>query len=443
MYPPRSQKNKQKQQENRRIQNRIWLLLNLTLLSLIFVLGAYYYVEVRTQQEGLETGATEPLPPVEPPDDGLAYLGGETGEEETTEQVEEQKANEPNEEEEAPAGTEDAENSELVASYEPPADAAKNSAEAGERLLIHFAGDTMFSGKVQERLEKKGYDFPYEYIRELFEQDDLSLLNLETPVTEEGQAAENKTYVFKSPTKALGPMVRAGVDAVGLANNHILDQGIPGLKDTLEALRKQNIAYAGAGHDESEAYAPVYLERKGIKVALLSFSRVVPKTSWVAGASHPGVASVYSPKRALEAIRTAKENADLVLVMSHWGKERTTVLEEHQRELAHAYIDAGADLIIGSHPHVMQGLEQYKGKWIVYSTGNFIFTKSKDPKTWETAVFAAECTKEGECSLRLIPYRTELGQPVPMNAEEGGKLLSEIAELSPGVSIAETGEVFG
>ncbi|WP_059054254.1 CapA family protein [Paenibacillus senegalimassiliensis] len=443
MYPPRSQKNKQKQQENRRIQNRIWLLLNLTLLTLIFVLGAYFYVEVRTQQRGVETGATESLPPLEYVDDGLAYLGGETGEEESTGHVEEQKANEPNREEEASAGNEGEEGSEPVAPYEPPADAPKNSAEAGEHLLIHFVGDTMFSGKVQERLEKKGYDFPYEYIRELFEQDDLTLLNLETPVTEGGQPAENKTYVFKSPTRALAPMAKAGVDAVGLANNHILDQGISGLKDTLKALKEHDIAYAGAGHDAKDAYAPVYLERKGIKVALLSFSRVVPESTWVAGANHAGVASAYTPKRALEEIRTAKENADLVLVMSHWGKERTTVLEDHQQELAHAYIDAGADLVIGSHPHVMQGLEQYQGKWIVYSTGNFIFTKSKDPKTWETAVFSAVFTKEGECSLRLIPYRTELGQPVLMNAEDGGKLLREIAEMSPGVRIADTGEVFG
>ncbi|WP_018750461.1 CapA family protein [Paenibacillus sanguinis] len=443
MYPPRSQKNKQKQQENRRLQNRIWLLLNLTLLTLIFVLGTYFYVEVRTQQRGLETEAPEYLPPTESLDDGLAYLGGEAGEEETTEPVEEQEANGRNVEKEALIEPEETDASEPLASYEPPADAPRSSEAAGEDLLIHFAGDTMFSGKVQERLEKKGYDFPYAYIRELFEQDDLSLLNLETPVTEGGQPAENKAYVFKSPVKALAPMVKAGVDAVGLANNHILDQGISGLKDTLKALQEHNIAYAGAGHDEGEAYAPVYLERKGIKVALLSFSRVVPKSSWAAGANHAGVASVYSPKRALEAIRTAKENADLVLVMSHWGKERTTVLEEHQQELAHAYIDAGADLIIGSHPHVIQGLEQYKGKWIVYSTGNFIFTKSKDPKTWETAVFAAVYTKEGACRLRLIPYRTELGQPVPMNAEEGSKLLNEIAEISPGVTITETGEVFG
>lgn len=154
-----------------------------------------------------------------------------------------------------------------------------------------------------------------------------------------------------------------------------------------------------------------------------------------------GVASVYAPEAALNAIKAARKNSDLVFVIAHWGKERTTKLEKHQQELAHAFIDAGADLVIGGHPHVMQGLEQYKGKWIAYSTGNFIFTKSKDPKTWETAVFAASCTRDGDCDLKLIPFRTELGQPVPMSAEDGNKLLKEIEGFSPGVRISEDGDV--
>lgn len=451
MYPPRSEKNKKKQQEKRRRQNRIWLLLNLTLITLIFVLGAYFYLEERTGQAGPGAG-TEQMPDISGgtvPDEGDTSAGNapnaqpdegdaaQTGTEKENGQDNAQ-AGDASSGEGDPAGV-----GENGLAADPPlsSDSGREDGGDAERLLIHFAGDTIFSGKVEERLEKAGYDAPYKYVQGLFRNDDLSILNLETPVTAGGEPAEDKTFVFKSPPKAIGPMAQAGVDAVNLANNHVLDQGVSGLQDTMKALRQHHVMYVGAGKNSKEAYAPVYLDRKGIKIALFGFSRVVPEPGWVAGKNKPGVASAYAPEAALNAIKEARKNADLVLVMTHWGKERTTKLEDHQQELAHAFIDAGADLVVGGHPHVMQGLEQYKGKWIAYSTGNFIFTKSKDPKTWETAVFAASCTRAGECELKLIPYLTELGQPVPMSPEDGSRLLKEIESFSPGVRISEDGEV--
>ncbi|MGG6314343.1 CapA family protein [Paenibacillus macerans] len=451
MYPPRSEKNQKKQQEKKRRQTRIWLMLNLTLITLILVLGAYFYLQERTQQGGQETGTEQISGDLEGaaanegnggagPSNGQTPADGSSpSEADGSDGAGDAGNGEPSP---PPGGDNDAAGSGGMDPADLPGDSPSGNGNDEDRLLIHFAGDTIFSGKVEEKLEKTGYEYPYEYVRELFQNDDLSVLNLETPVTEGGEPAENKTFVFKSPPKALGPMAKAGVDAVNLANNHILDQGVAGLNDTMKALRQYHVLYAGAGKNSKDAYAPVYIERKGIKIALFGFSRVVPEPGWVAGANKAGVASAYAPEPALNAIRAARENADLVLVMTHWGKERTTKLEDHQQELAHAFIDAGADLVVGGHPHVMQGLENYKGKWIAYSTGNFIFTKSKDPKTWETAVFAASCTRDGDCRLQLIPYRTELGQPVPMSPEDGSKLLREIESYSPGVRIAETGEVF-
>ncbi|WP_068786420.1 CapA family protein [Paenibacillus phocaensis] len=453
MYPPRSEKNKKKQQEKRRRQTRIWLLLNLTLITLIFVLGAYFYMEERISRAGPEAG-TEPPQAVTGetrPDEGEGAQTGQSpdaqpkdGGAATTETEKEDGQDRVDSGENSTEGVDGASADEgEVGITEPPSgsDSGVEDNSDEERLLIHFAGDTIFSGKVEQRLEKAGYDLPFEYVRGLFQHDDLTVLNLETPVTTGGEPAQDKTFVFKSPPKAIGPMAKAGVDAVNLANNHVLDQGVSGLQDTMKALRQHHVMYVGAGKNSKEAYAPVYFDRKGIKIALLGFSRVVPEPGWVAGSNKPGVASAYVPEPALKAIQAARNNADLVLVIAHWGKERTTKLEDHQQELAHAFIDAGADLVIGGHPHVMQGLEQYKGKWIAYSTGNFIFTKSKDPKTWETAVFAASCTRSGDCTLKLIPYRTELGQPVPMTAEEGSQLLKEIEGYSPGVRISEAGEV--
>lgn len=118
------------------------------------------------------------------------------------------------------------------------------------------------------------------------------------------------------------------------------------------------------------------------------------------------------------------------------------MLEKHQTSLAHSFIDAGADLVIGGHPHVLQSIEQYKGKWIAYSTGNFIFTKKSDaPDTWDTAVFEAKCSKKGDCRLKLLPFRTEIGQPVPLKGEEGERLFKKVENLSQNVKINKDGEV--
>ncbi|MFB5681180.1 CapA family protein [Paenibacillus terreus] len=319
-------------------------------------------------------------------------------------------------------------------------DAPAAHTTGSDSVILNFVGDMQFSGKVEQLLQEQGYDYPYKRLGSLFKSDDLTVGNLETPVTDGGTGAANKTYVYKSSPDALPELAAAGMDVVNVANNHILDQGVSGLKDTLTYLRQYGILYMGAGKNAEEAYAPVYVKRNGMTIALLGFSRVIPEVSWYAGAKSAGVAGVYDPAAALQAIRQASKKADLVIVTAHWGKERASVLEDHQTELAHAFIDAGADIVIGSHPHVLQGLEMYKGKWIAYSTGNFIFSKSLTEATWDTAVFQASCTKDGACGMKLIPCRAELGQPIPLSGEKAANILKKVENMSsPNVSIDSTG----
>lgn len=303
----------------------------------------------------------------------------------------------------------------------------------GPRVKLNFGGDIIFAGKVGELLQKKGYDYSYALLDGMFKKDDLTIVNLETPITTGGVGAENKQFVFKGEPKALDALKSAGVDAVNLANNHTLDQGESGLLDTLNHLSQRGIPYVGAGADSKEAYSAQYFERQGIRIALLGFTRVMPRIDWKAEAKKPGVASVYDSREGLKAIAAAKKKADLVVVVVHWGKERMEQYDSLQQELGRSFIDAGADLVMGGHPHVLQGIEPYKGKWIAYSTGNFIFTRSKTPATWETAVFQAECSKKGECSLKLSPMDAELGQPVPMNEADGLILLNKVESLSSGL----------
>lgn len=313
---------------------------------------------------------------------------------------------------------------------------------AGKTVKLNFAGDVIFSGKVGELLEKNGYDYSYAALNGLFKQDDLTILNLETPITTGGVGAANKQFVFKGAPKALDSLKAAGVDAVNLANNHTLDQGEEGLLDTLSHLNERGIPYVGGGANAAEAYSARYFERQGIRIALLGFTRVMPRSDWMAGTNKPGVASVYDSAEALKAIAAAKKQADLVVVVVHWGKERMEQYDKTQQALGHSFIDAGADLVMGGHPHVLQGIEPYKGKWIAYSTGNFIFTRSSVRSTWETAVFQAECNITGQCSLKLNPMDAELGQPVPMNEVNGQLLLHKVEALSSGlVKIGSDGTV--
>ncbi|MGW8956380.1 CapA family protein [Paenibacillus sp. NPDC055715] len=434
MYPPRSQKNEGRKKAKKQKIGKAWIITNLVLLLMIAGLFGYYYIF----EHGKSSSFAE--------NNGLLQQENKA----KTDSAGGGQSSSPIRENVTAVSNEQLDNSsngdEQAASTDPnESEQGKKAATDGTAsptVMLHFIGDVQFFGKVEQRLEKNGFDFPYQYLGNLFRKDDLTIANLETPVTTGGVGALNKTYVYKSSPKALTALAAAGIDAVNLANNHILDQGTDGLLDTLKYLKEDDIAYTGAGRNAKEAYAPHYFERKGIKIALLGATRVMPEANWNAGVKQPGVAGAYDSTAIVKSIREAREQADLVIVIAHWGKERVTVLEPHQTELSHAFIDAGADLVIGGHPHVLQGMEQYKGKWIAYSTGNFIFSKSTVPATWDTAIFQATCTRTGACSMKLTPYRAELGQPVPLKDAEASKILQGVAAMSPGnVSVGADGIV--
>lgn len=160
--------------------------------------------------------------------------------------------------------------------------------------------------------------------------------------------------------------------------------------------------------------------------------------SWTAGENTPGLAVTYDPKRTLEEIASAKKQADIVVVYVHWGEERKEMPLDYQKNMARAYIDEGADIVVGSHPHVLQGLEFYKGKLIAYSLGNFIFTDSRK----DTMVLQAEVNKSGVESVRIIPCRIENLRPVLIkDEEESSKLIEKVESLSFDVEINMDGFV--
>ncbi|MGG3282258.1 CapA family protein [Paenibacillus solani] len=431
MQLSRSEKSKAEKKVRKQKTGQIWMILNVCLIILIAALLVYHF---KFREDPLQQTASLP---------GMPDFVMEETHADSPDTEHQTDGEGTNPDPAKPTGDDESSDPDISGQEDDRADEAVDP-DGSKRVVMHFAGDTLFSGKVGELLKKQGYDYPYEHLGSMFLEDDLTVLNLETPVTTGGVGAANKQFVFKSSPDVLLAMREAGVEAVNLANNHILDQGQEGLLDTLKHLQDQGIRYVGAGRNEEEAFKAQYFELQGMTVALLGFSRVLPETSWYALENRPGVAGAYDhvlPK-AVEAIREARSKADLVVVIAHWGEELHKTPNGHQINLSRAFIDGGADLIIGGHPHVLQGLEQYKGKWIAYSTGNFIFTKSSNADTWKTAVFRASCSKEGDCDLQLTPYRTEIGKVIPLEGEEAVSVLKEVQKRSiGGVKITETGEV--
>lgn len=316
------------------------------------------------------------------------------------------------------------------------------TAEQDSIITMTFVGDVMMSDKVEGILQQNGYDYPYTHVKSYFQQADLAIANLETPITT-GGTRQAKEYSYRSSPLALPPLADAGIDLVNLANNHSMDRGPDGLLDTIKHLDENGILHVGAGENIDEAYKAIIIEKKGVKIAFLGMNRVIPDESWKATKSRPGMTQVYEPTLAVESIKLAKEQADLVVVITHWGVEREDMPVQYQKDLARRFIDAGADLIVGSHPHVLQGFEQYKGKWIAYSLGNFIFTTNDNSKTWNSAILQAECTADGACELNVVPVLTKYALPQPMKGDQAAKLLNHLSSISLGAAIEHNGDDTG
>jgi len=276
-----------------------------------------------------------------------------------------------------------------------------------EDITLLFAGDVYLSNHVLNAYDKAGgiHGVLDEGIRAEIEAADVFMVNQEFPFTERGTKAADKQYTFRLPHDRLHLMNEMGIDIVTLANNHMLDFGPEGITDSISALNEAGIKYVGAGEDLEEAKKLEIVEVGGRKIGFLGTSRVYMATSWAAGENHPGVFSTYDPALPLEEIRKADELVDYLVVYVHWGIERNTQPENYQRVMGQQYIDAGADIVIGSHPHVLQPLEYYDGKPIMYSMGNFVFGSSIP----STELLKIEISAEDEMTVTEIPCTSSGG----------------------------------
>ena len=317
------------------------------------------------------------------------------------------------------------------------------AAQRPVEVTLDAVGDIMLGRSVGRLIAERGPSFPLERVQPLLVPADVRFANLELPLTQRGVPAL-KDYLFRAPPAAVAALTYAGFNLVSLANNHMLDYGTEGLLDTLAALDRAGIAHAGAGRDPGEAHAPAIFSVKGVRLALLAYLNVPHERrsgfspeGTAAAPGRPGVAW-GTPETVRRDVAAARGRADVVIVSLHSGYEYTPIPNPMQRELAYAAVDAGAALVLGSHPHVLQGVEFYRGAAIVYSLGNFVFDLDDDDRRQPglpsllSAVLRVTLTADGVRGMRFLPVIIDAreGRPVPVGGAEARPVLERIYRLS-------------
>lgn len=301
----------------------------------------------------------------------------------------------------------------------------KGAPDENSRIIMTFTGDCTLGeykgqsggGQFKDYYNNYGPDYFFANVKNIFASDDLTFINLEGPLTNYPQVYE-KTYPIKGDARNINVIKNASVEVCNLANNHTYDCGENGYTETKQLLSAVGISYCGNG-----SYAIKKVKNK--TVIFLGYNCL----------------SGNPTKQMTVDIANAKAVADIVIVEFHWGIERENYANNQQKAIAHSAIDSGADFVVGTHPHVLQGIENYKGKTICYSLGNFSFGANKNPSDKDTIMYRQEFIINDDGSIRygshqIIPCRissspsTNNYQPTILVGAEAHRVLSRVAQYS-------------
>lgn len=321
---------------------------------------------------------------------------------------------------------------------------AKDAANPDE-VTITFAGDILFDDQyaVMARVVQNGGDITYGIEPDLINEmrsADIMMLNNEFPYSDRGEPLEDKQFTFRASTSSVSYLHELGVDIVSLANNHAYDYGETAFLDTMTTLDDAGIVYVGAGHNLEEARKPVYYIINNMKIAIVSATQIErldnPDTKGATDTT-AGVFRCWNGDNLLETIREAKANSDFVIAYLHWGTENVEEIDWAQEKQAAEVTEAGADLVIGDHPHCLQQISIVKGVPVVYSLGNFWFNS----KTLDTGMIKVTLDENGLKSCQFIPCLQSGSKTVLLQGEEKKRVLDYMQSISAGVKIDEDGYV--
>lgn len=314
-------------------------------------------------------------------------------------------------------------------------------------FVLTFAGDINFDEnwstmKYYNSVENGIYDCISPELIQMMKDADIMCLNNEFTYSTGGVPLSNKAYTFRAPPSRVEILKELGVDIVSLANNHVYDYGEEALMDTMATLKQAGILYYGAGHNLDEALTPVYFELEGKTIAYVAASRAEKfKMTPQATEDAPGILRCYNTELFVETIKEAKKESDYVIAYVHWGKEWTHELEEVQLTTGKEYLDAGADIVIGAHPHWLQGIEYYDGKPIIYSLGNLWFNSQTIDTMLLNIHFYGDDTEEF-IELEIIPaIQADTRTKIVTDQSEKGRIYSLLEDISINIEINEKGIV--
>lgn len=314
-----------------------------------------------------------------------------------------------------------------------------------ECVTVTFAGDILFDPEygVMAALQLNGGNIANGIMPDVIAEmksADIMMLNNEFPYSDAGTPTEDKKFTFRAEPSYVSYLHDLGVDIVSLANNHAYDYGEEAFLDTMSTLKSAGIPYVGAGADEQEAMSPVYYIINDMKIAFVSATQIekaeYPDTKG-AEENSPGVFRCWDGEKLLQAVTRAKRNSDFVIVYVHWGTENEEETDWAQDKQAPELVEAGADIIIGSHPHILQKIDVINGVPVVYSLGNFWFNS----KTVDTGMVKIEVSKEGLQSLRFIPCLQSEYRTAMVTGEEKERILNLMRNMSENVQIDSDGYV--
>lgn len=271
----------------------------------------------------------------------------------------------------------------------------------GASLL--FVGDIMLARNVGRKTEESGdYRYPFLESVNILREADLTFGNLEGPISARG-TDQGSQYSFRADPKVIEGLTFAGFDVLSIANNHIWDWGRDALSDTVILLQENGIEVVGAGRNYEEANRPVIKKIGTSSLVFLAYTDLYPN-SLDATEQTPGISS-FSMGSVQDLINQLRDGVDIIVISLHWGEEYADEPSPAQRTLARSFIDAGADLVVGHHPHVVQEMEAYKNGWIAYSLGNFVFDQNFSAETMEGLAVRVNIRGGNIVGVEQLPVR--------------------------------------
>jgi poly-gamma-glutamate capsule biosynthesis protein CapA/YwtB (metallophosphatase superfamily) len=299
----------------------------------------------------------------------------------------------------------------------------------GAPVTIAFGGDVHFEGAIANRLAADPAT-TFGPVAGVLRRADLAVVNLETAVTTRGTPAA-KEFTFRAPPSAFDALHAAGVDVASMANNHGADYGVEGIHDSLAAATQAGFPVIGIGNDAAEAFRPHVVTVNGQRIAFIGATQVLDTSlaaAWSAGDGKPGLASAYDEKRLLAAVRAARAEADTVVVDLHWGRELQHCPIDQQRALAPELVAAGADVVVGSHAHVLLGGGYMRGAYVDYGLGNFVFY-AHGGVTAQSGVLLLTVRGRAVTKDQWVPAVISGGIPLPLQGAAGERAVASWQSL--------------